>query len=296
MRSAIQPTDTPLYCLDSFSKKADQHAFYIEDLQAHLKNHEFISKPHRHDFYLLLYIRAGNGKHTIDFQNYKVSAGNFFLMTPGQVHSWELSPKTSGFIIFFVPSFYRMGFVESSLLEFPFFHSLNPHPLVHTDSKSRELIQSLLVEMHNEFNSSLNVDLRILRSYLEIILLKIARLYQHDNAQQALPTLQKTRKLEQLIDRNFAKLHQPRQYAELMHLSPSYLNNICKETLGKTLTDLISERIILEAKRLFAYSNLNVDQVSRKLNFTDPSYFIRFFKKHTQYTPEQFKQTLNRAI
>jgi AraC-like DNA-binding protein len=173
---------------------------------------------------------------------------------------------------------------------------LDPQPLIQTDSKSHALIESLLAEMYKEFNSSIQVDLRILRSYLEVILLKLARLYQPNDNPQTLPTLQKTRKLEQLIDKNFTKLHQPKQYAELMHLSPSYLNNICKQTLGKTLTDLISERLILEAKRLFAYTNLNVDQVSRKLNFTDASYFIRFFKKHTGHTPEQFKQTLNRAI
>jgi AraC-like DNA-binding protein len=77
-----------------------------------------------------------------------------------------------------------------------------------------------------------------------------------------------------------------------MNLSPSYLNSICKQTLGKTLTDLISDRIILEAKRLFSYTDLNVNQVASRLNFSDPSYFIRFFRKHTQLTPEQFKESL----
>jgi AraC-like DNA-binding protein len=76
----------------------------------------------------------------------------------------------------------------------------------------------------------------------------------------------------------------------MMNLSPSYLNTICKETLDKTLTDLISERLILEAKRLFSYSDLNVTQVATKLNFADPSYFTRFFRKHTGVTPEEFRE------
>lgn len=80
----------------------------------------------------------------------------------------------------------------------------------------------------------------------------------------------------------------------MMNLSPSYLNTICKEALGKTLTDLISGRLILEAKRLFSYSDLNVSQVASRLNFADPSYFTRFFKKHTGLTPEQFKEGVSR--
>jgi AraC-like DNA-binding protein len=66
--------------------------------------------------------------------------------------------------------------------------------------------------------------------------------------------------------------------------------------LGKTLSDLINERVVLEAKRLFAYSSLTVNQVSARLDFSSSSYFIRFFKKHTGFTPEQFKETMNGAI
>lgn len=289
--------DAPLYALDAFSRKAQDNAFYIERMEAHLHNHKFISKPHKHDFYLLLYITQGGGTHDIDFKTYPVSSGSFFLMTPGQVHSWSLKPGTDGFIIFFLPGFYKMQSIENNLVAFPFFHSLNANPLIQIKGEPQETIGFIIDRMYDEFMTEGAIDLRILRSYLEIILLKLSRNYPVEiNHEQAKGTTYKIRQLEQLIEKHFIKKKQPRDYADLMHLSPSYLNAICKEALGKTLTDLISERLILEAKRLFSYSNLNVNQVARRLNFTDPSYFTRFFRKQSGLTPEQFKETLNRTM
>jgi len=287
---------TPLYCLDAFSPKAKDTSFYIEKFRQHLKTHAFISKPHKHDFYLLLYITSGGGIHTIDFNDYAIQPGNFFLMTPGQVHSWKLEPNTDGFIIFFLRNFYHLQLNPNSLVEFPFFHSLAADPLIRLgDTKVVDFITG---RMYAEFNSTAGVmDVRILRSYLDLLLLTLARYYPVTKSAAVRHTPGfKLRKLEQLIEKNFQKLKRPNEYADLMHLAPSYLNNICKKNLGKTLSELIAERVLLEAKRFFAYSDMTVAEVSGSLNFSSPSYFIRFFKKATGQTPDQFKETLNRAI
>lgn len=289
-------SETPLYGLDSFSAKASESSFYIEKLQAHLQNHKFVSKPHRHSFYLLLYITEGSGEHTIDFKTYPITPGSFFLMTPGQVHSWNLKPDTNGFIIFFTQGFYRMRLNESSLMEFPFFNSL--HAIPHIQLLPDATLDVVINEMQFEFkNPKPTIDLRILRSYLDLLLLKLARVYPGNEKSDKIQTnASKLRKLELLIDKHFIKVKGPREYSDLMNLSPSYLNTICKQNLGKTLSELIIERVILEAQRYFAHSDLTVSQVSDKLNFSTTSYFIRFFKKHTGFTPEQFKESLNSGI
>lgn len=287
-------TEAPVFSLGAFSKKAKEHSFYIERLATHLQNHKFINKPHNHDFYLLLYINKGEGEHTIDFKTYSISPGSFFLMTPGQVHSWKMKDGTDGYIIFFIPSFYRMQAQESNLLTFPFFHSLNANPLINISKDQKTVIDFVVEQMVNEFIYSPKTDLRILRSYLEIILLKLSVGFPTAETKDVANTDSfKIRKLEQLIERHYVRMKRPSQYADLMNLSASYLNSICKKLLGKTLTTLISERLILESKRLFSYSDLNVSEVANRLNFKDTSYFIRFFRKHTQLTPEQFKDKLN---
>lgn len=287
----------PLYKLDSFSTKALEHSFYIEALRPHLKAHQFISRPHNHDFYLLLYITKGTGTHRIDFKDYPVKPQSFFLMTPGQVHSWNLEKGTDGYILFFERSFYQMRLDSNSLFDFPFFHSLQADPLILLPPEE-EAVGFIVKEMLEEFKkSTLHVDLRLMRSYLDVLLLKLARNYSGKYQEgSASSTTQKLRKLELLIDHNYVELKQPSDYADLLHISPSYLNSICKKTIGQTLTELISNRSILEAKRLLSYSDLTISQISEFLNFSSASYFLRFFKKHVGQNPEQFKESLNRAI
>src|SRR5690242_7261898 len=100
---------TPVHCLDNFSPEAGANSFYIEELAVHLRTYAFVNVPHKHDFYLILYITQGGGEHTIDFKTYEATVGSFFVMTPGQVHSWKMKPGTNGFIIFF----------ENEYVEFP---------------------------------------------------------------------------------------------------------------------------------------------------------------------------------
>jgi AraC family transcriptional activator of pobA len=290
----VSDKNTPLYCLESFSKKAEQSSFYIQSLKEHVNEHDFISKPHKHDFYLILYITRGTGQHTIDFTTYEISPGIAFLMTPGQMHSWNLHEDIEGFIMFFSRNFYQMHLSGDNLVEFPFYHSLNASPVVLTGEDA--MIGSVINEMHKEYQTSDEPDLRMLRAYLDLLLLKLAKVYQSKNDTPLNATTFKLRKLEQLIEKNFIRLKQPGDYADLMNLSPSYLNDICKQNSSKTLSELIQQRVLLEAKRLFAYTDQNVNEVASRLNFGSASYFTKFFRKHTGLTPEDFKESVNRTI
>ena len=287
--AAKSNTETPIYDLEAFSDKATWADFYIQDLKRHVKEHEFISKPHKHDFYLILFIAEGQGVHTIDFKEYPVRSNSIFLMTPGQVHTWNLSPDTDGFVVFFTKEFYQMQLSENSLLEFPFYHSLAASPVI--ELADDDAVRFSLRQMFKVYSSSNTPSLRLLRAYLDILLLEVAKYYDPSQAVNTHGNTFKLRKLEQLIDENFKTLKQPSDYGELMNLSSTYLNSICKDNLDKTLTELIQERILLEAKRLFAYSDLNVNQVAEKLNFSDASYFIRWFKKISGITPEEFRNS-----
>ena len=78
----------------------------------------------------------------------------------------------------------------------------------------------------------------------------------------------------------------------MMHLTTFKLNKITKETVGKTCSQLINEQIILEAKRHLLATTNQVNQIAFDLGFEDPSYFIRFFKKSANFSPEVFRKNL----
>ena len=76
-----------------------------------------------------------------------------------------------------------------------------------------------------------------------------------------------------------------------MNLSLKQVSHLCKKTVDKTPTEMLTDRIILEAKRLIIHSDLSISSIAKTLNFSDDSYFIRTFKKICDLTPEQFRQS-----
>ena len=79
-------------------------------------------------------------------------------------------------------------------------------------------------------------------------------------------------------------------YAEKLCLTPKYLSAVIKETTGKTVSDWISEYVILEAKSLLKTSNLSIQQISDELNFANQSFFGKFFKRITGLSPKEYKE------
>ena len=82
----------------------------------------------------------------------------------------------------------------------------------------------------------------------------------------------------------------PKQYAELLYITPNHLNALCNDFLGVSAGTLIRDRVILEAKRLLINLDLMVAEIADRLNFSDQSYFIKFFKKYEGITPEKFRK------
>jgi AraC-like DNA-binding protein/quercetin dioxygenase-like cupin family protein len=285
----------PVYQIQDFNIPFHQKGgFYLKTFEAHLQEHAFIQKPHKHDFYILIFITQGSGTHTIDFQTYPVEANSVFFLSPGQVHAWQLSADTEGFVIFFSSEFYLFGHPQKKLFQFPFFNVLLYKPLLLLSEKGKLEIIDIINLIRKEYESRNWKQEDVLRDFLDILLIKLTRFYQHNyasaiNQAGALTELQH---LENLID-HYYKAHKPVSfYAEALAQTAKQLNELCKQALGKTTTELIQDRIVLEAQRLLIHSDLTIMQIAAELGYFDNSYFSRFFKKKTGKTPEQFRQEM----
>ena len=95
---------------------------------------------------------------------------------------------------------------------------------------------------------------------------------------------------ETLLETHFHDEKSPSFYAERLHITLKHLNRICREMLGKTATEVIAGRVLLEIKRLLADRKLSVNKIADTLGFEDYSYFSRFFKKQTGQSPSDFRK------
>lgn len=262
--------------------------FYIRTFQEHKAEHPFVMEPHAHDFYLVMLFTKGSGKHTIDFNQYTVKRGAVFFMSPAETHSWDLSKETDGYVLFFNPAFYLMDALPRQIKYLPFFNPENKLNYGQLKNDAIETIEKIIKQMDAENKEASAFKKNILRSYLDILLYKLANVLQTKNVLST--ELNPVPTLLSLIEENY-KAHKPISfYAEKLHMGTQKLNVICNDQLHKTVHLLLQDRLLTEAKRLLAYSSLTISEIAYQLNFNDNSYFNRFFKRAEGVTPEQFRK------
>lgn len=96
------------------------------------------------------------------------------------------------------------------------------------------------------------------------------------------------------LERDFKKCREVAYYADLLHISPKYLNNIVNEVSGRSVKQIIDHYVVLKLKQELMEMDKPVKQFAWEYNFSDPSFFTRYFKLHTGLTPQEFRQTAHR--
>lgn len=282
----------PIYTIEVMRQKADALHFEMGRVEENVGRFTFASTPHRHDCFFIMFVTKGSGIHKIDTVEYTVRPFAAYLMLPGQVHSWTFSSDIEGFYIYFTLEFYKSYVRERHIEKFPYLRTYTLDTYVQFDPTKDTALPAMLEAMYGEFTQrQLGWD-DILRNCLDVLLIQITRKSSSGTTiKGTLTTVSHIRKLQILIERHFAELKLPNEYARLMNMTPKHLNALCKNSLNKTVTDLIHERLLLEAKRYLAYTEKSIKQISKTLGFNDLSYFMRFFKKHMNQTPDQFRKS-----
>ncbi|MBA3682147.1 MAG: helix-turn-helix domain-containing protein [Bacteroidetes bacterium] len=284
----------PVYNIKDFKDPEHGTDFYANSMKRHLRDHHIILTPHKHDFFLTVLFTKGSGTHEIDFTNYKVEPGAIFMLRPGQTHNWKLSKETDGFVFFHTKDFYDSRSVTEKTQDFPFFSSIHNPPLLLLKNKRKEKIEDLFSEIKKEYEENNLLKFQKLYSLVALTYIELTRSYQPQKQIKSEIYLLKLRQLEDLIDKNYKNIKAPHHYAKMMAMTEKHLNRICNTCLNKTTTELISNRVILEAKRLLTHSKVPINQVAEELGYLDNSYFSRFFKKQTGQSPLDFMRAQRR--
>jgi len=290
MSSAVYPTFG--ICNLSASRSGDD-LLNADLLGPYITGNPHLQAMHNHSFYHMVYFRLGGGTHTIDFETFPVEPGMIYFMKPGQVHVWNFDGIPEGYIVNFSPVFFDRLFISSGFIDrFPFFIPGTGRQVLLLPEERRahteELLEAVLREQQGQEPSS---QLMIAALLIELFLW-VDR-YSEQKYRHEPPSYQSAvlRRFEQLVEEHFRSKRLPREYAELLHITPSHLNALCRDLLGTSAGELIRNRVVLEARRLLVNFELSVSGVAAELNFPDTSYFIRFFKKYNGLTPEQFRRS-----
>ncbi|GLU51487.1 helix-turn-helix domain-containing protein [Dyadobacter frigoris] len=257
----------------------------------------------RTNFYRLIHLTSENLFHVQENKKTEIGANTLIFSYPGKLESWSRSGKLYGNVIYFSKDFLPLDTVRPGYENmYPYFTADTAFPLPITDQQALTL-KLLSDEMIEEIDSASPDKIEMLRKLLTVYLHKIKRIYLANTG-----TLTEKTKENRLLYNLFRKhlesyivqlgagqqtvMPSVSALAEMMNVNPNYLNSSVKKVTGQTASVIIQEKLLLEAKAYLIHTSLQVAEIAYRLGFENLSYFNRFFKKHTQTTPSEFRKSI----
>lgn len=253
-----------------------------------------VDEFHKHTFYEIIWTDAGVSKQFIDYQQYTVQPNSLFFISPNQVHQFEEWKPVTGGTILFTEGFFLLNHNNrDKLFELSFLDNFHANPCL-------QLAKGKFIEIRNTINDLIaehrRTDRRdtIVQSLLHVLLGRIQRCVD-SNKQRTIPkrSIILFKEFKRLLELHYAGNVTASFFADMMSISAHHLNLTCKRITGKTASDVIRERRILEVKRLVTFTNHTISEIAFMLNFTDSSYLAKIFKSETNMSPIEFKEKMS---
>ena len=257
----------------------------------------------RHNYYSLIWVKQGSGIVRADFKEYDLSPGSLFAFSPYQPFIF-LAQHIRGVALFFHPDFFCIHKHQAEIAcNGVLFNNIYEPPFIEVNDDSSVTLNDVLAQVRNEIQNTTLAQHEILVSYLKIFLIHCSRL-KREQAPRARADLAAVgepfilQNLKDSIEKNFKTQHSAGQYANELNISIKALAKATKTYFNRTITELISERIIIEAKRELYLTNKTVKEIAYGLGYDDEYYFSRFFKVNTDISPQMYRETVgfNRGL
>jgi len=251
----------------------------------------YVATPRQFSLYTIISIEKGHGVYHADFNKFPFEGPVMLFSTPFQQIYIEADSSLDIVLLQFHGDFYCIEFHRAEVsCNGLLFNNCYIEPAVNMTPQEFVIFQHLLRDIELE-NQVTEVNETVIRAYLQIWLAKASaikiKMLENKEMKDADLLMEQFR---QLVDEHFLTLHKPGDYAALLNISPNILTKRAARYFGKTPSQLISEKLILEAKRQLHLTRLSIKEIAYRLNFQDEFYFSRVFKKFTKVSPQTFRE------
>jgi AraC-like DNA-binding protein len=247
-----------------------------------------LTRPH---FHLVVVCLRGQTRHRVDFERHALRARDLAFVAPGRIQALDPTPGLELSMLLFTPEFLQLSAdprlvdpLRGARVLSPFWKA----PVLHVPKTLWPDVAGLISQLEREYGRPADgVQTAVLSSLLRALLLQLERLVTTaEGASSAPPALERFRDtLEQGLETSRSVEH----YAKLAKVTPRTLNRLTLRHLGAGAKQTIDARVVLELKRLLAYSDLSVKELAARFGFDEPTNLVKFFKRHTGTTPQRFR-------
>jgi AraC family transcriptional regulator, transcriptional activator of pobA len=252
----------------------------------------------RLNYYSVIWIKKGAGKLKANFAEYDFSENSLFAFSPYQPFMLTADGHVEGVSLSFHPDFYCIHHhLEEVSCRGVMFNNIYQKPFVMLDDKAKSTLAMLVAQIEAEMKHPTIAQHEALVNYMKLVLIVGSRLKNEQNAdEQKIVSASKEpfilQNLKLYIEQHFKTKHSASEYASLLNISAKALAKIAKSHFNKTLSHLINERIIIEAKRELFITNKTIKEIAYELGYEDEFYFSRFFKINTDISPQLYRDTV----
>ncbi|WP_221799948.1 helix-turn-helix domain-containing protein [Oceanobacter mangrovi] len=292
-RAPRQPMTISHYTLYSEApSERDPEFVHIEDIPSRARLFNWEINVHTHpNMYQLVYVKRGRVRIVIDGQETQQQGPVIISVPAGVVHGFEFEREaTEGWVITVSQLLIHDEYFSR---QFPFPQQLLEQPGITPleGGEEQEFIHQGIRQLDYEYRHEAAGKKAMFAWLLFSLMTRLGRHIERDPeaAPQDLHT-DRFKKLNQLIEQHYRQHHPVEFYAEQLRTTPASLSRTCKQVSGKNITDLIYDRIVLEAQRMLIYSSIPVSLIGYELGFTDPAYFSRFFRRRVGLAPSEFRE------
>jgi len=255
----------------------------------------------RLNYYTIILIKSGKGKLKVEFKEHDFAQNTLMSFAPYQPFMIETSSGISGFVIHFHPDFFCIHKHQKEVAcNGVLFNDIYNPPFIVFEQKDLDTFNSVFEQMKVEMKNAQLAQFELLVSYLKIFLITASRLKvnQTPQAQYDFAIIKEPfilQNLKDAIEKHFKTKHSANDYALILNISSKALAKTTKAHFNKTLTDLISERIVIEAKRELYLTSKSIKEIAYELGYDDEHYFSRFFKTNADVSPQLYRDTVGFA-
>ncbi len=246
-------------------------------------------EAHQDDFYVFTYVEKGEIALQVNFETYHLTDNTLFITLPGQIHSFQPITTDVKRITLLVDTLYIEDMYKHIFEKFAITASPVSVPIANiVELKSLSHILSDRLQMlyiHEELGKNLVFSLtQSLVGVMADILLGCNTVRGTSKRH-----IELTLKFKDMLRKHLPSHKNVSFYAELLHISSGYLNEVVKQTTGMSSIQYIQFEIILIAKKLLCFTTLSIQEIAHQLKYEDTAYFTRLFTKTVGISPKLFR-------
>ncbi|MEU7057621.1 AraC family transcriptional regulator [Streptomyces sp. NPDC046197] len=250
-----------------------------------------LHRVHRIDFHVVMLFSHGPVRHMVDFAEYEALADDVLWIRPGQVHRFSKTSEYRGTVLTMQPGFLPRATVEATGL-----YRYDLPPLLHPGDAQRDGLRAALAQLQREYEDTetlpLSLHTAVLRHSLTAFLLRLAHLAASSAEAERRRDETPFTLFRDAVEQGFTTNHSVSAYADALGYSRRTLVRAVRAATGETPKGFIDKRVVLEAKRLLAHTDLPIGRVGAAVGFADAANFSKFFQLRTGRTPVTFRSEL----